>query len=206
MALRASNSPHSPAKDRAREMIMLKTCSWFRAVAAVMAVITALTGVFVGEASAQKRGLPLIRDAEIEGLLRLYTRPIFKAAGINPKSVKVYVINDPRINAFVAGGQRIFVNTGLLSQADTPNEVIGVLAHETGHIAGGHLTRMGVEIELQAASPREAPRRHRRARASWRVRRASPSATSWPMRAAWKPPPTRQRFATSRRPGSPGAA
>ena len=78
------------------------------------------------------QSLPLIRDAEIEGLLRLYTRPIFKAAGINPKSVKVYIINDPRINAFVAGGQRIFVNTGLLLQADTPNEVIGVLAHETG--------------------------------------------------------------------------
>lgn len=134
--------------DRMREMIMLKTGSWFRALAVMMAVITAFTGFFASQAEAQKaRSLPLIRDAEIEGLLRLYTRPIFKAAGINPKAVKVYVINDPRINAFVAGGQRIFVNTGLLTQADTPNEVIGVLAHETGHIAGGHLARMGVEIE-----------------------------------------------------------
>ncbi len=95
----------------------------------------------------QKRGLPLIRDAEIEGLMRLYTRPIFKAAGLNPKAVKVYLINDSRLNAFVAGGQRIFIHTGLLQQAKTPNEVIGVLAHETGHIAGGHLARMGVEIE-----------------------------------------------------------
>jgi predicted Zn-dependent protease len=130
-------------------MMMLKTGTWFRALAMVMAVITVCTGSVVGEASAQQKrsSLPLIRDAEIEGLLRLYTRPIFKAAGINPKAVKVYLINDPRINAFVAGGQRIFVNTGLLTQADTPNEVIGVLAHETGHIAGGHLTRMGVEIE-----------------------------------------------------------
>ena len=50
--------------------------------------------------------------------MRLYTRPIFKAAGINPKSVKVYLIDDPRINAFVAGGQRIFVHTGLLTQAE----------------------------------------------------------------------------------------
>jgi predicted Zn-dependent protease len=112
-----------------------------------MAAVVALTGFLAVEAEAQRRSLPLIRDAEIEGLLRLYTRPIFKAAGINPASVKVYIINDPRINAFVAGGQRIFVNTGLLNQADTPNEVIGVLAHETGHIAGGHLARMGVEIE-----------------------------------------------------------
>lgn len=126
---------------------MLKSGLVFRSFACVMAVLTALTGFFAGEAVAQSRSLPLIRDAEIEGLLRLYTRPIFKAAGINPKSVKVYIINDQRINAFVAGGQRIFVNTGLLSQSDTPNEVIGVLAHETGHIAGGHLTRMGVEIE-----------------------------------------------------------
>jgi predicted Zn-dependent protease len=128
-------------------MMMFKSVSFVRSVACVIAVITALAGFFIGEAQAQNRNLPLIRDAEIEGLLRLYTRPIFKAAGINPKSVKVYIINDQRINAFVAGGQRIFVNTGLLMQSDTPNEVIGVLAHETGHIAGGHLTRMGVEIE-----------------------------------------------------------
>jgi predicted Zn-dependent protease len=127
--------------------MMFKPGSILRSLACVMAVITALAGFSVSQAEAQKRSLPLIRDAEIEGLLRLYTRPIFKAAGINPKSVKVYIINDQRINAFVAGGQRIFVNTGLLMQSDTPNEVIGVLAHETGHIAGGHLARMGVEIE-----------------------------------------------------------
>lgn len=129
---------------------MLKPGIMFRALAGIMAVITAVTGLSVGEAwgqSSPTKGLPLIRDAEIEGLLRLYTRPIFKAAGINPKAVKVYIINDPRINAFVAGGQRIFVNTGLLLESDTPNETIGVLAHETGHIAGGHLARMGVEIE-----------------------------------------------------------
>ena len=109
-----------------------------------MAVLTAFMSISLTSAAAQAqaKGLPLIRDAEIEGLLRLYTRPIFKAAGINPKSVKVYIINDSRINAFVAGGQRIFVNTGLITQSKTPNEVIGVLAHETGHIAGGHLARM----------------------------------------------------------------
>ncbi|MFN4141315.1 MAG: M48 family metalloprotease [Aestuariivirga sp.] len=106
-----------------------------------------MTGILATSAMAQPKNIPLIRDAEIEGLLRLYTRPIFKAAGINPKAVKVYIIDDSRINAFVAGGQRIFINTGLLMQSKTPNEVIGVLAHETGHIAGGHLARMGVEIE-----------------------------------------------------------
>jgi predicted Zn-dependent protease len=87
-------------------------------------------------------GPNLIRDAEIEGLMRLYSRPIFKAAGINPSSVRVYLIADPSINAFVAGGQRIFIHTGLISRSPTPNAVIGVLAHESGHIAGGHLAKM----------------------------------------------------------------
>ena len=103
-------------------------------------------------APAQADEPSLIRDAEIEGLMRLYTKPIFKAAGINPRSVKVYLIEDPHINAFVAGGQRIFINTGLLVQAKTPNEVIGVLAHETGHIAGGHLARLGIELDRASAT------------------------------------------------------
>ncbi|MGI9464337.1 MAG: M48 family metalloprotease [Aestuariivirgaceae bacterium] len=98
-------------------------------------------------ALAQSRGLPLIRDAEIEGLMRLYTRPIFKAAGINPGAVKVHLVNHSSINAFVAGGQRIFIHTGLLLDAKTPNEVIGVLAHEAAHIAGGHLARLGIQID-----------------------------------------------------------
>lgn len=120
-----------------------------RATAIFMAVLTAVTGMLAthAEAAQRARSLPIIRDAEIEGLMRLYTRPLFKAAGINPKAVRVYVLNDRNINAFVAGGQRVFINTGLILDSDTPNELIGVLAHETGHIAGGHLARMGVEID-----------------------------------------------------------
>ena len=87
-----------------------------------------------------------IRDAEIEGLLRIYTRDVFRVAGLAPGAVHVYLINNSSINAFVAEGQRIFIHTGLLQQAKTPNEVIGVLAHETGHIAGGHLSRMNNEL------------------------------------------------------------
>ena len=123
----------------------------YRATARLMAGLMAFMTVALTAAEAQQQqrqpSLPIIRDAEIEGLLRLYTKPIFIAAGLNPKAVKVYVLNDRHINAFVAGGQRIFINTGLIEQAKTPNEVIGVLAHETGHIAGGHLARMGVEID-----------------------------------------------------------
>jgi len=114
--------------------------------------IIALALAFAMVAPAYAEEPSLIRDAEIEGLMRLYTKPIFRAAGINPGSVKVYLINDPRINAFVAGGQRIFIHTGLLMQAKTPNEVIGVLAHETGHIAGGHLARLGIELDRAGAT------------------------------------------------------
>ena len=67
--------------------------------------------------------------------------PIWKAAGLEPSALHVYLIEDKQINSFVAGGQNEFINTGLIMRAETPNQLIGVLAHETGHIAGGHLTR-----------------------------------------------------------------
>ncbi len=83
----------------------------------------------------------LIRDAEIEHTLRLYSDPIFKAAGLAPETVKLFIIDDPAINAFVAGGANIFLHTGLILESDTPEMLIGVIAHETGHIAGGHLAQ-----------------------------------------------------------------
>ncbi len=117
-----------------------------------LALVMAFTSLAVpGMAASKKRqqgpSLPLIRDAEIEGLLRLYTRPLFAAAGLKPSAIRVYIIKNDKINAFVAEGQRLFVHTGLLMRSKTPNELIGVLAHETGHIAGGHLARMGIELD-----------------------------------------------------------
>ncbi|HET9230019.1 MAG TPA: M48 family metalloprotease [Vitreimonas sp.] len=105
------------------------------AVAFVSAAI--LSVALAGQAAAQS----LIRDAEIEDTLRVYTEPLLVAAGVRPDEVHIYIVNDDSVNAFVAGGQNIFVHTGLILAADNPNEVIGVLAHETGHIAGGHLAR-----------------------------------------------------------------
>lgn len=87
------------------------------------------------------RSVQLIRDAEIEATIRTYATPLFEAAGLDPRAVEVLIVDDTTLNAFVAGGQKIFVNTGLLLAAETPNQLIGVLAHETGHIAGGHLAR-----------------------------------------------------------------
>ncbi|MCJ8143271.1 M48 family metalloprotease [Ancylobacter sp. A5.8] len=98
-------------------------------------------------ALAQARVPGVIRDAEIEALMRDYTRPIFKVAGLSQQNIKVVLIGNDSFNAFVADGKRIFINTGALKQATTPNEIIGVLAHETGHIAGGHLARMRQQME-----------------------------------------------------------
>jgi predicted Zn-dependent protease len=109
-----------------------------RLVAAMTAV--ALVGSSL-PARAQK-GPAVIRDAEIEQLLREYTQPLLRAAGLAQQNVQVVIINDRAFNAFVADGRRIFVNAGALMDSQTPNQIIGVLAHETGHIAGGHLARM----------------------------------------------------------------
>jgi predicted Zn-dependent protease len=83
----------------------------------------------------------LIRDAEIESTIRAYATPIFKVAGIDPNGVRVFLVNDRSLNAFVAGGLNLFMNTGLLMRADDASQVIGVIAHESGHISGGHLAR-----------------------------------------------------------------
>ena len=83
----------------------------------------------------------MVRDAEIERYIKSFSTPIWHAAGLDPASVQIHLVNNNSLNAFVAGGQRIFVFSGLLLAARDPNEVIGVLAHETGHITGGHLAR-----------------------------------------------------------------
>ena len=96
-------------------------------------------------AQAQSQSVPIIRDAEIEQLLYDYTTPIFKAAGIKNK-IQIIIVNDQSFNAFV-DGQRMFVNIGALMQAETPNEIIGVIAHETGHLANGHQQRLREQIK-----------------------------------------------------------
>ena len=111
------------------------------------AVVTA-TALLVGSwpAHAQQGGPPLLRDAETEQLLRDYTRPILRAAGLEKQNIQVVITNDSTFNAFVADGRRIFVNYGALRESDTPNQIIGVLAHETGHLAGGHLAKLREQI------------------------------------------------------------
>lgn len=102
-------------------------------------VHTCLVASFVWIASAFPAfSQSLIRDAEIEQTLRDWTDPILEVAGLQPNDVGLYIINDPSLNAFVAGGQRIHLHTGLIMASDNARQVKGVIAHETCHIACGH--------------------------------------------------------------------
>lgn len=110
------------------------------AAAAVVAVAAALSPTTEAAAQGRGRAMQLLSDAETEYVVRGLARPIFQAAGIAPEAVRIYLVNDRTLNAFVAGGQNIFFHTGLLLEADAL-ELTGVIAHETGHISGGHLVR-----------------------------------------------------------------
>jgi len=121
-----------------------------RAVAAATAAAVALASP-VASLPARAQGtsavsIPTIRDAEIEQLLRDYTEPILRVAGLSQQNVRVVIINENAFNAFVMDAHRIFVFSGALMQATAPNQLIGVFAHETGHIVGGHLSKMRQEL------------------------------------------------------------
>ena len=109
-----------------------------RFLARLLACLAALT--FAGQPVAAQE---ILRDAETEALLQDMVNPLVKAAGLPPGNVEVVMINDPTMNAFVAGGQRIYIHSGLINAADNANQVQGVLAHELGHITGGHAIRYG---------------------------------------------------------------
>ncbi len=100
---------------------------------------------------AHAESLSFIRDAEIEHYLHELSMPIFRAAKLDPRAVNLLIIKNSELNAFVAGGQNIFVYTGLLESTKTPGELQGVIAHETGHIAGGHLVRGSRAMENASA-------------------------------------------------------
>ena len=99
----------------------------------------------------QAQKISFIRDAEIEETIRLIAAPVFRAAGLNPSAIKVHLVNDKTLNAFVAGGQQLFLNTGLLMRSANAGQIIGVISHETGHIAGGHLSRTRQAMQNSSA-------------------------------------------------------
>ena len=90
----------------------------------------------------------ILRDAETEALFNEISAPLVQAAGLDPRNVQVLLINDPEINAFVAGGQIVWVHSGLVAKADNVNQLQGVIAHELGHIEGGHIVRFGEGVKV----------------------------------------------------------
>lgn len=96
--------------------------------------------------------LKVIRDSETENFLRQVSDPIFIQAGLDPESIQIHIVNDNNLNAFVAGGRNLFINSGLIIRAESLDALIGVIAHETGHIAGGHLAKLTNESEAVSAS------------------------------------------------------
>jgi predicted Zn-dependent protease len=115
----------------------------------------ALAAVLIAQsepAAAQQAGISLIRDTEIEAILHKDADPVFVAAGLDPRNVHIHLVGDRELNAFTAGGQELFLNTGLIVESKNPNQLIGVIAHETGHIAGGHIARSG-EMGRSAIAP-----------------------------------------------------
>jgi predicted Zn-dependent protease len=117
----------------------------FRKKLKKLTALTAAVALAIAPTAAlaqQNKGPSTLRDTESEQLLREYTRPILRAAGLEKQNIQMVIINEAQFNAFVADGRRIFVNYGAIMQSDTPNQIIGVMAHETGHLAGGHLSKM----------------------------------------------------------------
>jgi predicted Zn-dependent protease len=112
---------------------------WLRA-----GFVTGLAAALLTSTSAEAAGL--IRDAETEALIRAYAKPIFNAAGLGSQGIQIHIVNDQSFNAFVVDGHNMFIHAGTLMSAKTPNQVIGVIAHESGHITGGHLARLRTQI------------------------------------------------------------
>ena len=108
------------------------------------ALVAGLVGGLVVSTAADAQGI--IRDAETEALIREYAKPIFRAAGLGSQNIQIHIVNDRNFNAFVVDGHNMFMHAGTLMIAETPNQVIGVIAHETGHITGGHLARLRNQV------------------------------------------------------------
>lgn len=121
---------------------------WRRRLAATVLAFAAGLGAPIGAATAQS--LSFIRDTEIERLLNDYAQPIFRAAGLGSGRITMRIIRHESFNAFVLDGRNVFIHTGSLQLSDTPNQVIGVIAHEAGHIANAHLSDLRSKI---AADP-----------------------------------------------------
>jgi predicted Zn-dependent protease len=105
--------------------------------------VASLAAFCVFLAPALSHAQSLIRDTEVEETLHQLADPVFEVAGLDPKEVEIMIIGDKELNAFATSGQRMGLYTGLIIETETPNQLLGVIAHETCHIACGHTARSG---------------------------------------------------------------
>ncbi|GAB4575965.1 MAG: M48 family metalloprotease [Rhodothalassiaceae bacterium] len=116
-------------------------------VKAAKAIIFGLLALALMARGVAAQGIRTLRDAEFEHFLHRISDPIFEAAGVRPEDVTIVIVDDTSLNAFYAGGQAIFVHTGLILETDNVDQVIGVIAHETGHMSGGHVQRFDEAVK-----------------------------------------------------------
>lgn len=112
----------------------IRPAMWLKALGGALLIATATPAIAAQTVQ--------IYDTEIENLIRSHLEPILDAAGVEPDSVRIHLLRSDAPNAFVSRGRRVFLTTGLLRRTAHPGQLAGVLAHETGHIAGGHLARL----------------------------------------------------------------
>jgi predicted Zn-dependent protease len=125
------SSPFRPCKGREAKPLLRQLARL--AVAGLLALAASIAQATAGG---------MVRDAETEGLIRDYIEPIFKVAGVQSPDLEITLIDDPSFNAFVADNRHLFVNTGTIITTESPNELTGILAHETAHLAHGDLARL----------------------------------------------------------------
>ena len=132
---------------------VLSPLRWLRGGVGLTAIVAALAAPATSvRAQEGGGGINILRDTEIEAILHQEMDPVFAAANVDPRQVELYLVGDNEMNAETGSGFHIIVTTGLVEQCKTPNELMGVLAHETGHMAGGHVARSG-EMMHQAVAP-----------------------------------------------------
>ena len=140
------NNGHSlPSKQKSVAFLSLRICKLtgstvlrrFLKFLSFLCAIYLILNINLGFANR----LSIVRDTEIESIIVNYVTPVFRAARLDPDSIQIFIVKDDSLNAFVMNGQKIFIHSGLLIESESAEEIIGVIAHETGHIAGGHLSR-----------------------------------------------------------------
>ncbi len=138
-------SGHNPMKSFFFSFSCVSFRAFFRAFCHVGVLVTCglVWHGLVWAPEAWSRTLRIIRDTELENALRAYMEPLRPHVDelLRGELPRFYIIPDPQPNAFVTSGNRMFIHLGLWDAAANADEMMAVISHEIGHIAGGHITQ-----------------------------------------------------------------